>query len=150
MLKKILLGIVAILVVGYVAAITLPFDPNERRPGATLSGEFASEQNPDWQAHYDGRKKVHLQTRTWYPVPHSVTTTSWVYDGMLYVPCGRCSSKRWPLNVAADNRVRVRVDGKLYDKRAVLITDEAQRITLLGNRPAEELAGVAVYRIDPV
>ena len=148
-MKRATLIFVGLLVVLYVAAIFVPFEPVERRPGTRLGGELAEVQNTDW-SFVRGRKQIFVETQTWYLIPHSVTTTSWAVDGAFYVPCGDCDGKRWPKNVDRDPRVRLKIDGQLYERTAIRITDRAERNRLLGGAAAGALPdSVAVYRMDP-
>ena len=148
-MRRVVLVLVGLVPVLYVAAIFVPFEPDERRPGTRLGGEVAGVQDTDW-SFLRGRNEIYVETRTWYLIPHSVTTTSWVVDGALYVPCGRCDTKRWPKNVQRDPRVRLAIDGKLYERQAVRITDRTEHRRLLRLPAGEPLpAGVALYRMDP-
>lgn len=143
-MTKIGLALALILVIAYVFAMVAPIDPLEQRPGASLSGQMVTETNIDW-SFLPSRTKIYLQTRTWYGIPHSVTTTSFVDDGVLYVPCARCDMKRWPKNVAADPNVIVKIDNRLYPRTAELITDRALKHRILNERHQ----AVALYRMDP-
>ncbi len=125
-MKRAALIAVGFLLILYAAAIFVPFEPEGRRPGTRVNGEVAEVQDTDW-SFLRGRNLIFVETRTWYLVPHSVTTTSWVVDETLYVPCARCESKRWPKNVQRDPRVRLKISDQLYERRAILITDAAER-----------------------
>lgn len=148
MVKKVVMGVGAALVLVYVLLLVVPIDPVERRPGTRLGGDLAADQTPEWADR--GRKQIAVQTRTWYAVPHAVTTTSWIDDGSFYVPCARCAGKRWPSNVARDNRVRLKIDGLLYDRRAIRITDRAERARVLGTAGRDPASPTAVFRMDPI
>ena len=132
----------------YLAAIFIPFDPDERRPGTRLAGELVETPTDDW-SFLSGRTKIFVETQTWYLIPHSVTTISWVVDNALYVPCGNCDAKRWPKNVTRNPNVRLKIAGKLYARRAVRITDAAETQRLLDTPGGHGLDGVAVFRMDP-
>ena len=148
-MKKAALIFAGLLIAVYIAAIFVPFEPAERRPGTRLGGDLAEEQDTDW-SFLRGRNQIFVETRTWYLIPHSVTTVSWVVDDAFYVPCGNCDTKRWPKNVQRDPRVRLKIDGKLYERTAVRITDPAERGRLLSVPAGESLPeGVAIYRMDP-
>ncbi len=148
-MKKVII-VVAVLVVAYVAAMVMPYEPDERRPGTRLGGPLAAEQNTDWSFRSPGRKQIHVETATWYGIPHSVTTTSWVDGGALYVPCNTCATKRWPKNVARDPDVRLKIDGEVYERRAVRITDDEERQRLLRVLGATETPPHRwVFRMDP-
>ena len=146
MMQRLVVVLLGLVVLAYVVAMTVTVDPEERRPGLTLSGDQAADQ----QLSYTGRKKIHVQTRTWYGIPHSVTTTSWLVDGIVHVPCGRCDAKRWPRNVAADNRVVLKIDGELYPRQAILISDDVERERVLGALGSENdlPPGVVVFRME--
>lgn len=147
-MKKFAVAPIAVLAIVYGAVLTLPIEPQERRPGLRLGGELAAEQNPDWSL-YEGPKKIWVETRTWYGLRHSVTTTSFAVDGALYVPCRDCETKRWPRNVVRDPRVRLKIDGRLYERTAVRISEEAERARLLLRLAGEPRPNVAVFRMDP-
>ena len=147
-MNKVALVLIALLAILYGVALTVPIEPEEQRPGTGLGGELAAEQATDW-SFYSGPKKIWVQTRTWYGIPHSVTTTSFAVDGLLYVPCRDCETKRWPKNVARDPRVRLKIDGKLYERRAVPINDEAERARLVLALAGEPRPNVSVFRMDP-
>ena len=147
-MKKIIIGPLVVMVMLYATALALPLNPEEQRPGTRLSGERVEDLNPDW-SFLEPRTKIHVQTNTWYLVPHSVTTVSFVADNQLYVPCGWCATKRWPKNVAADPKVTVRVGNKLYDRLAVVIPQEDERRRILNIPPGEPTPDVALYRMDP-
>ncbi len=136
------------LVVLFFVAVWLPIDPDERRPGARLSGEWG-EGDVDW-SFVQPRQKIYVQTSTWYLIPHSVTTVAWSADGNLYVPCGRCDTKRWPRNVAANPNVVLKIGDQLFARRAVRIDDPGERKRLLAAAMGADVpAGTAVYRMEP-
>ncbi len=137
----------ALLAVGlYLLALVVPVDPEERRPGLRLSGTVA-EAPVDWRTRLAPREKIYVQTRTPYGIPHSVTTVSFTLDGALYVPCARCSGKRWPKNVARDPAVVVKVGNDLYPRRAIRVEDPALLARLFGGRD-EGLDDVWMFRMD--
>ena len=147
-MKKIVLVFSCLLIACYAAAIFVPFEPDERRPGTRLAGELAEVQDTDW-SFLTGRNRIFVETRTWYLVPHSVTTTSWVVDKTFYVPCGNCATKRWPKNVQANPRVRLKVNGEIYERVAVRIEDSEERRRLMGVPAGASFPeGVAIYRMD--
>ena len=148
-MRKVTIALGAVLLGLYLTASFLHLDPDERRPGVSLSGNLAASQDTDW-SFLDGRNKIYVQMSTWYGIPHSITTTSWVHNGELYVPCGRCESKNWPNHVARNNDVRLKVRGELYDRRAVLLTQEEELRTVMNLADGEPTPpGVWVYRMMP-
>jgi len=104
-------------------------EPKDRRPGLWLSGEEFTKPVSDW--HFtDQQQEIFLETHTWYGIPHSVTTVVATRAGKLYVPSLYTSrddhwpdAKYWNRNVVDDARVRLKIDGKLYPRKAVLVTD---------------------------
>ncbi|NOX50388.1 MAG: hypothetical protein GXP16_07620 [Gammaproteobacteria bacterium] len=145
-MKKILGFTVGTILLVYLGALLVANDPDEQRPGTRLSGEVQATPPTDW-SFLEPRSKLLVQTHTWYLIPHSVTTTSLVVDGILYVPCGRCASKRWPKNVASDSRVRIKANDKLYDLSAVKVTDAATMQRVFGDNPLD-MPGIELYRIE--
>lgn len=57
--------------------------------------------------------------------PYSVTVAYTVVDGQLYVNAGN-SEKRWAKNTVDDPNVRFRIDGEIYDLRAIRVEDPAE------------------------
>ena len=105
--------------------------PRDRRPGLWLPGEVAAEPVADW-SFTDGVQEIFVETRTWYGIPHSVTTVVAAEGGALYVPSlyfddGEFPDARfWNRNAVRDPRVRLEIDGRLYERRAVLVEDPAE------------------------
>ena len=139
---------IGLLVLVYAAALAATIDPDNQRPGTRLSGTLVEKSNPDW-SFVSERQEVQIQTSTWYLIPHSVTTISFVRDNQFYVPCGRCASKRWPKNVAADPAVVLKVGDDLYTRTAVKIPEESERRHLLGIAHGEPTPDFELYRLDP-
>jgi hypothetical protein len=108
-------------------------------PGLWLSGEVVTTPITDWsfatQYHTDK-----VQTRTWYMIPHSVTTGFIVHNGQLYLTsmfaAGRPfpQGKSWVTNVMRDPRVRVKFGNSLYDCTVSHVTNPDERAAVLGPR----------------
>ncbi|MYK45953.1 MAG: hypothetical protein F4029_06975 [Gammaproteobacteria bacterium] len=145
-MKRIAIVVGVLVVVLYLIAIVLPIDPVERRPGTSLSGDLAVDQDTDW-GFVEGRTRAWIETHTRYLVPHSITVSAWADNGNLYVGCRECDTKIWPRHVARDDRVRIRIGAWIYKRRAIRITDPAERKAVLG--PAADRPGLAVFRMDP-
>ena len=101
-------------------------------PGAVSDGSFAADE-----------ETVQLQTRR--DAPYSVNVW-WVAIGeRLYVPTSMILGARtptdraWVLHVMTDPAVRVRVDGKLYARRAVRVEGEEYQAALAALRRKYEL-----------
>ena len=146
-MKQTLAIVAALSVALYVLALAVPLDPDEQRPGTRLAGTQIDTPVTDWSFHQPGTQ-VYLQTRTWYGIPHSVTTTSMVYDNQLIIPCGWCGDKRWPKNVAADPAVVVKIGDRLYPFNAVRIEDPALMHAMLGGQHGQ-VPDVQLYRMTP-
>ena len=103
-------------------------EPKDRRPGLWLSGEVVAEPITDW-SFTDGAREIFVETRTWYGIPHSVTTVVVAHDGTLYVPSvymegGKFPDARfWNRNVVRDPRVRLKIGERIVERKAVLVED---------------------------
>jgi hypothetical protein len=111
-------------------------EPVDRRPGLWLSGPVVEGPIEDWRFS-DRVQEIFVESRPWWGLPHSVTTVCAAADGALYVPSlfregpGFPEGKRWTRNVVRDPRLRLKIDGRIYERRAVLVTDpEEQRRAL--------------------
>lgn len=147
-MKKILIVTLVAVSLLYAAAVALPVDPADQRPGTRLSGTVIEESNPDWSFMQD-RQEVQIQTSTWYLIPHSVTTISFVVDDQFYIPCGWCATKRWPKNVAEDPSITLKVAENLYPRTAVKIADEGAKRRILSIPDGEPAPDFELYRLDP-
>ena len=144
-MKKTIVIAAAALLAAYVLAIVLPVSPLEARPGTRLSGEPSK---GEWPPIKDSGL-VTVQTSTWYLVPHSVTVTSWVAGEDYYLGCGRCATKIWPTHIARNPEIVVKVDGKLYEGRAFLVTGAERRAALSVPLGEDIPDGDEAYRVDP-
>lgn len=141
--------------------------PQERRPGLWLSGEVVDAPVTDW-SFTDAIPLIFVETRTWYGIPHSVTTVCVAHDGSLYVPSvylegGEFPDARfWNRNVVRDPRVRLGIDGRIFEREAVLVEDEAEWSAVLAafgrkspfwkdleGKPAGERPTIVFFRMDP-
>jgi len=106
-------------------------EPRDQRPGQWLRGEQVAEPVADW-SFSDSIPEIFVETRTWYGVPHSVTTVCAALGSELYVPSlfaegkGFPEGKFWTRNVARDPRVRLEIGGRIYEREAVLVEDAAE------------------------
>src|SRR5512138_3853539 len=111
-----------LLIVGVLALVACA--PKDRRPGLRLSGEVVAEPVADWSFTNDVRE-IFVETRTWYGIPHSVTTVVVAHNGTLYVPSvymegGTFPEARfWNRNVARDPRVRLKIGERIFERKAV-------------------------------
>ena len=130
MVRRIGLGLIVLLAVAYGYLRFVGLEPQDRRPGTKLGGTPA-EVPADLET-LAGTQEVHLQTHPWHGIPFSVTTVIAYDDGELFVPSLYESvqpfpgSKYWNTVVARDPRIKLRVDGKLYDFEIYPIAEQAQ------------------------
>ena len=149
------------------AALTLAcIPPKDRRPGLWLSGSEVAEAVTDW-SFSDAHDEVFVETRSWYLIPHSVTTVCAAVGDRLYVPSlyleggSFPDARRWNRNIVRDPRVRIQIGEKIYPRQAALVTDQTERNEVLGafaakypfwgelaNRPADERPAMAFVRMD--
>ena len=101
-------------------------------PGLWLKGELVQEPVANWDWVYDVDHPVRgntimLETRTWYGVPYSVTILPTARGDRLYIGGSARDSrlerdfpnyKQWWANVERDPRVRLKIDGKIYEMTA--------------------------------
>ncbi len=106
-------------------------EPQDRRPGVWLSGELVETPVTDW-SFTDEIPEIFVETRTWYGIPHSVTTVCVAHNGTLYVPSvyfegGEFPDARfWNRNVVRDPRVRLKIGERIFEREAVLVEDPAE------------------------
>jgi hypothetical protein len=100
-------------------------DPVDRRPGLRLSGDVASDPVGDW-SFTDAIPEIYIETRTPYLIPHSVTIVCASLDGLLYVGARNPAQKRWVANVARDPNVRLKIAGRIYERRLERLEDPVQ------------------------
>ncbi|MGI9592196.1 MAG: hypothetical protein ACR2P8_12560 [Myxococcota bacterium] len=89
-------------------------DPLVMIPGGELSGE--TKPVPESWAFTDGVDTVQLETRP--DDPYSVNVWGVGVGKDFYVAAGKASNA-WAQHIAADDRVRLRIEGNLYEMRAV-------------------------------
>jgi hypothetical protein len=125
------------------------------RPGLWLTGEVVTTPvtNWDWVNKVNDpvrKNTIMIETRTWYGIPHSVTTAIVGRGDKLYVHGhqdeGRMTKvfpydKAWTANVARDPRVRMKIAGKLYEMTLVLIADRAEVAQIMGRDPESREKG---------
>ena len=137
-LGLVILGI-AVLLVCIVFGARLADGPLGPVPGGPMSGQLVAEPVTDWGFIVE-RDTVELEVNP--DAPRAITTWVVGYGGQPFIPSGFGARKTWTAQLVADGRAVLRVDGKLYERQAVRVTDEA----LL-----EELRAVltAKYDLDP-
>ena len=130
-------GLIVVCVVLLVVVLSVTgLEPRQRTPGLWLKGNVVTAPVTDW-SFTDKVDTVEVQTRTWYLVPHSVTTYCVALNGRLYLdsfyragaeyPHGRS----WNENVARDPHVRLKIGNNLYDVTLAHDTDPALKTAVL-------------------
>lgn len=160
--RSIQLGLVAVLALTATACL----DPKDRRPGLALRGEVANDAVGDW-SFSDEHPEIFLETKTWYGIPHSVTTVCAAVGDKLYVPTvyfqgGKWPDKFWNANVVADPRVRLQIGDEIYEREARVVEDPAEAQVALEalaakypfwreqlSKPESERPDMAMVRMDP-
>jgi hypothetical protein len=124
-------------------------------PGLWLKGEVVREPVTEWdwtnQVNDPIRgNSIMLETRTWYGIPHSVTINLVPLGDTLYISGSQQDSrvlqtfpdaKSWWANIERDPRIRMKIDGKLYEMTAVLLADRAEIVELFGRDPVTRVVG---------
>ena len=125
-------------------------EPKERRPGLWLKGELVTAPVADW-SFVEQYATDRVQTRTWYLIPHSVTTNFIVYNGQLYITSAFAAGlpfpqgKSWTANVVRDPRVRLKFGNQLFDRTLSLVTDPAEKANVLQGRQQTGSNGSTTY-----
>ena len=142
-------------------------EPQDRRPGFWLSGELVETPVTDW-SFTDAIPEIFVETRTWYGIPHSVTTVCVAHNGTLYVPSiyfdgGEFPDARlWNRNVVRDPRIRLKIGQLIFERKAVLVEDPTERSEVLdafaqksslwkrlAEKPESERPKTIFFRMDP-
>lgn len=90
-------------------------------PGGTFVGEVERGPEPDWAFAVPlDTVAVQVSSRP----PRTVRTGIVVYQGVPYLPVTYAFLKRWRFVVRDNPDVILRADGRLFERTAVLITDE--------------------------
>ncbi len=142
-------------------------EPQDRRPGLWLSGELVDTPVTDW-SFTDATMEIFVETRTWWGIPHSVTTVCVAHNGTLYVPSvyfegGEFPDARlWNRNVVRDSRVRLKIGKRVFEREAVLVEDPGEWNEVLAalgrkssfwkdlaEKPESERPKIIFFRMDP-
>ena len=108
-------------------------------PGGELSGEPAPTPS-DWR--FAGSAgTAQLETRA--AEAYSVNLGYTVVEGSLYINAGNTETN-WVKNISGNAEVRLRVDGRVYESRAVRVTEPAEIDAF-----SEAWTGQSFFRRDP-
>lgn len=135
-LAKILGGLLACLILLLVLFRITGLEPHNRVPGLWLKGNVVATPVNDW-SFTDKFPQIHIQTSTWYWLPHSVTINCIASNGQLYVasvyPAGT-PKHHWNDDVMRNPHVRIQIGNSLYDRTLAPVTDPAEREAVLRAR----------------
>jgi hypothetical protein len=93
-------------------------------PGGVLRGEFTREAAPDL-SRVAAQREVQLQVAP--ETPRSMNVWVVVVDERIFVPAALAPWKLWPALLEHDDRAVLRVDGRLYERRAKRVEEAALR-----------------------
>ncbi len=123
--------------------------------GGRLRGELVEQPVDDW-SFADAHESFAVETRP--ADPYSVTTWGVTSGGDFYVPTREPLEKAWVRYALADPRVRLRVGDRIYERRAVRVTDPEEFRQVIGlllakydlDPPSEQdVDEVWLLRLDP-
>lgn len=124
-------------------------------PGLWLKGEVVREAVTNWDWINDVNDPIRgnsimLETRAWYGLPHSVTINAVPRGDRLYISGSEQgsrlqkefpASKAWWANIERDPRIRMKIDGKIYEMTVALVADRAEVAQLIGRDPVTRTIG---------
>lgn len=122
----ILLAVLLLAVFGVLVSARFADGPWEIIAGGPFtSGERHVGPEPDWSFVRD------IPTVEFQLIDPPRSRTTWIleHDGRIFIPCGYMETtwgrlwKQWPLEAEKDGRALLRVQGKLYERRLVRITE---------------------------
>ena len=123
--------------------------------GLWLPGEVVREpvMNWDWVNQVNDPVRgntIMLETRTWYGIPHSVVINATPRGDRLYIGGSEQDfrlerefpySKRWWANIERDPRIRMKIDGKIYEMTVAHVADHAEVAQIIGRDPVTRVIG---------
>ena len=123
-LVKVLLVVVLLILLFFLATRFTDGPMGLVSGGAFSSGEVVSTE-PDWRFIKD------YDTVEFQLLEPARSRTTWIveHEGRIFIPSGYMLStvgkiwKQWPLHAQKDGRAILRVDGKLYPRQLVKVTD---------------------------
>jgi hypothetical protein len=122
-------------------------------PGLWLKGELVTTPITDWSSVAKYRTDK-VETRTWYLIPHSVTTGFILHNGQLYLTSRFAAGvpfpqgKNWTANVIRDPHVWLKFGNQLFNCTLSLVTDSAEQAAVLqelAKRPPQPSNGSVMH-----
>ena len=135
MRKLFIVGALFLVVVLALALLTLRFigfEPRDRSPGLWVSGELVTTPITDW-SFTQAIEEIFVETRTWYYIPHSVTTYCSIYNDQLYLFSAYYQGGEfpetliWNQNVMRDPHVRLKIGNQLFERTVSWVTDATEK-----------------------
>jgi hypothetical protein len=138
-----------------VAFAALACGPHGPVPGGRLTGEVVNAPVDDW-SFAKGVETISIETRP--GDPYSVNVWFVSHGPRLWVAAGGGAGSKWAKNLMADPRVRLLIDGKLYERKAVRTTDQAELDEALVlyqtkydyQRDPKDEGKAVLFRMDPL
>ncbi len=139
---------------GALLAALAACEPIGPLPGGQLSGELVTAPVDDW-GFSNSEKTLQLETRP--DDPYSVNVWFVASGPRLWVAAAGGAEKGWGGTLVADPRVRLRIGDKLYERKAVRVTEQAESdevVVLYKTKydyerdPDDDQAAV-LFRMDP-
>lgn len=101
--------------------------------GPFSTGESYTGPEPDWRFVAD------IPTVEFQLLEPARSRTTWIieHEGKIYIPSGYMTTwwgrlwKQWPLEVEKDGRAILRVEGTLYDRRLVRVTEGPELVPIV-------------------
>jgi hypothetical protein len=124
-------------------------------PGGALGGT-QTPQPPDWSAALGGGDRALCEIESRSEDVHSIQLECFLVDGQLYVQSHRWAladwwpTRSWAAIWLEHPDVRVRIGERIYDLRAVQVTDAALREPILRERGYDPVPdGIVLFRFEP-
>jgi len=129
LLKRVGIVLVSLFAVGgaVILGARWVYGPLGPIPGPEFTGSVVEEPVEDW-SFVDAVKVIQIETRP--EAPYSVSTWLTRVDDGIYVFASNDESP-WVQNIDDDPRVRVRVEGRIHECRAVRVADSVRKRAFL-------------------
>lgn len=142
------------LALALLASTALACQPMGPVPGGKLSGEVVTTPVDDW-SFASAIETIQLESNP--GDPYSVNVWFVAQGARLWIAAGGGGKSRWAKNIAADPRVRLRIEDKIYERQAVRVTEQAEIDEVLVlyqtkydyQRDADDESEALLFRMDP-
>jgi hypothetical protein len=154
LIKKVALGLIIVIVsaTAFLFAMRYHDGPLEILSGGAFTTGELSAAPSNW-SHLKDRSTIQFQTLD--PVS---SRTVWVatHEGRVFIVSGYMNQwyadlwKKWPHYLEADNRIIVRIDGKLYEQKLERVMASPAIVPVLNELSRKYLGGAQVTSADQV